>query len=169
MWLLIFFMLYPCPSPVGGMMAKAWVCGLNAIPMENITVPSVQQQVFRHLLRGPEMDAIVLHRDGNIERRIYSGNESTVYISARPCNCANIHPKIVDNFYCPEPTNYCIVSKYVYGDEYSVMCIKYKGWKILFTRYSWYYIVWMIVLYLIVLIFTTPGHVSISESFCRVT
>ena len=37
MWLLLFFMLYPGPSFVGG----AWMmCTLNAIPAENATVPS---------------------------------------------------------------------------------------------------------------------------------
>ena len=173
MWLLRFFMLYPGLSPVGGMMAKEWMCTLNAVPAENITVSSVQhiesEPAFRHLLRGPEMDAILLPRGGNIERRTHSGNESTLYISARPCSCANNHPKIVDELYCPEPTNYCTISKSVYGDEYSVSCTKYKGWKILFTRSTWYYICWTIMLFLVVLIFSTPGHVSISDSFCPLT
>ena len=166
-------MLYPGPSPVGGMMRKLWTCSLNAIPAENVTVPSVQhiesEQVFRHLLRGPEMDAILLPRGGNIERRTHSGNESTVFFSARPCKCANRHPKIVDEFYCPEPTNYCTISKSVYGDEYSVTCSKDKGWKIMFIRSNWFYIFWTIMLYLGVLIFSKSGHVSISYSFCPLT
>ena len=173
MWLLLFFMLYPGPSPVGGIMTKLWTCTLNAIPAENVTVPSVHhtesEQVFRHLLRGPEMDAILLPRGGNIERRTHSGNESTVFFSARPCKCANRHPKIVDEFYCPEPTNYCTISKSVYGDEYSVTCSKDKGWKIMFVRSNWFYIFWTIMLYLGVLIFSKSGHVSISYSFCPLT
>ena len=166
MRLLLFFMLYPGPSPVGGMMRKLWTCSLNAIPAENVTVPSVQH---RYLLRGPEMDAILLPRGNIIERRTHSGNESTVFFRARPCKCANRHPKIVDEFYCPEPSNYCTISKSVYGDEYSVTCAKYKGWKILFLRSNWFYIFWTIMLYLGVLIFSTPGHVSIRYSFCPLT
>ena len=84
MWILRFFMLYPGPSPVGGMMAKAWMCTLNAIPAENVTVPSVHhiesEKVIRHLLRGPEMDAIRLPRSGNIKCRTHSDNESTIYL-----------------------------------------------------------------------------------------
>jgi hypothetical protein len=139
MWLLLFFMLYPGPSPVGGV----WMmCTLNAISAENVTIPSVQhtksEQVIQHLLWGPEMDAILLPRGSNLERHTHSGNKSTVYISARPCNCANSHPKITDVFYSPEPTNYCTIFKLVYGNEYLVSCTKYKGWKILFTQISWY-------------------------------
>jgi hypothetical protein len=66
------------------MMAKAWMCTLNAIPTENGTVPSVHhiksEKGIHHLLRGPEMDAIRLPRSGNIKCRTHSDNESTIYL-----------------------------------------------------------------------------------------
>jgi hypothetical protein len=118
------------------------MCSLNAIPSENITLP----HDFRHLLEGPRFeDAIAVSSGGNIERQTRSDNNSseemeisTPYLLVRPCTCANRHSSIVDNFYCPEPSNYCVVFKSFYGDDYSVTCSRYKGWIILFARSAWF-------------------------------
>ncbi|KAL3782182.1 hypothetical protein ACHAW5_004594 [Stephanodiscus triporus] len=171
MWVLILFMLYPGPSPVGGQLTKALTCSLNALPTENIALPSVQHtesgHAFRHLLRGTEIDAILLPS----ERRTHAeSDESIVYISARPCNCANRDPHIADKYYCPEQSNYCTIlrstNSNIYSD-YSVTCSTNKGWKILFVRSSWFYICWIGVLFLIALIFSTPGHHAIRYPISR--
>ena len=140
MRLLILFMLCHGPSPVVGQ-RRSWMCSLNAYPTENITLPND----LRHLLEGPKLDAIVVPSGGNIERRTRSGNnsseemeESTSYLLARPCTCANRLPDLVDKYYCPDPSNYCVVYRSIYGSDYSVTCTKYKGWKILFARTAWF-------------------------------
>jgi hypothetical protein len=168
MWVLILFMWGHGPSPVGGQLTKAWTCSLNALPTENIALPSIQHtelgHAFRHLLRGTEIDAILLPSGGNVERRTHAeSDESIVYISARPCNCANRNPYIADEFYCPEQSNYCTILRSTHSNiysDYSVTCSTNKGWKILFARSSWYYVCWIGVLFLFALIFSTPGHVS---------
>lgn len=111
------------------------------------------------------MNAIVLPSGGNdIKRRTQHSNsyeESTGQIEARLCDpraCIVKFPPIIDKLYCPLQTNYCDFSTSPYNMEIKVVCTKYKGWEVLFVRSTWYYICWVVVLFVLLLSFSSAGH-----------
>ena len=87
---------------------------------------------------------------------------TTVYMDVRLCGCASSLLQVVDTeFYCPASSSYCTAWRSSRSrEEYGVECIEYMNWAVPWSRNSWYYILFLFVLFGIFLLCSRAGHVS---------
>lgn len=85
----------------------------------------------------------------------------TVAFDGRHCDCAD-HLTGDKDYYCPEFTDHCQVWT-AYNRDYRVSCYN-ESWKVYYSRYIWYYLVFWFTLLGAALFLSGPGQVCLFVS-----
>mmetsp|Transcript_27161 Transcript_27161/g.64488 ORF Transcript_27161/g.64488 Transcript_27161/m.64488 type:complete len:394 (+) Transcript_27161:152-1333(+) len=74
-------------------------------------------------------------------------DDDLVPFEGRPCNCAHWLGETEDLYYCPKQYSYCsyfISTSRLHEKEESITCFSEVDWRVVFSRQTWYYLMFML-------------------------